>query len=150
MQIAKIKDRVNADPIFTARWKAWISALRSGEYKQGQGKLKMADKFCCLGVVTDLAVKEGKGKWRGNRFYPNTGPFSNYGSGLLPCNIACLLGWSEAEVRQDWVAIAVDQDVLLLHIAVDDAAQALDRLNDSGYSFLQIADLIEKELGWKS
>lgn len=41
----------------------WIKALRSGKYKQGisylchrEGKQKI-DRFCCLGVLCDLAVK---------------------------------------------------------------------------------------------
>lgn len=30
----------------------WLKALRSGDYKQGNGHLKTADnKFCCLGVL---------------------------------------------------------------------------------------------------
>jgi len=31
--------------------KAWVEALRSGKYKQGQGFLKCDDSFCCLGVL---------------------------------------------------------------------------------------------------
>lgn len=38
----------------------WLNALESGEYQQGRGKLRTKDnKFCCLGVLCDLAVKEG-------------------------------------------------------------------------------------------
>lgn len=39
----------------------WIKALRSGEYKQAQNKLKNTQKnsFCCLGVLCDLAAKDG-------------------------------------------------------------------------------------------
>ena len=40
--------------------KRWVDALRSGEYKQGKGYLhNSSDEFCCLGVLSDLAVKEG-------------------------------------------------------------------------------------------
>lgn len=41
--------------------KMWIDALESGEYKQGQGQLRTAasNKFCCLGVLSDLAYKAG-------------------------------------------------------------------------------------------
>lgn len=36
----------------------WVKALRSGEYEQGKNCLKTADgKYCCLGVLTDLALK---------------------------------------------------------------------------------------------
>lgn len=37
----------------------WVSALRSGEYEQGHGLLEVGGKFCCLGVLCDLAVKAG-------------------------------------------------------------------------------------------
>lgn len=41
----------------------WVKALRSGEYQQGRGELiTMTDehtKYCCLGVLCDLAMKEG-------------------------------------------------------------------------------------------
>jgi hypothetical protein len=29
----------------------WIKALRSRKYKQGRGRLRMGDKYCCLGVL---------------------------------------------------------------------------------------------------
>src|SRR5215469_11819332 len=42
----------------------WTAALRSGEYEQGIGSLCLAGvngskKYCCLGVLCDLAVKDG-------------------------------------------------------------------------------------------
>jgi len=39
----------------------WLEALRSGKYKQGQGRLRSDDdKFCCLGVLCDIS---GEGEW---------------------------------------------------------------------------------------
>lgn len=32
----------------------WIKALRSGEYKQATGALRVNDSYCCLGVLADL------------------------------------------------------------------------------------------------
>lgn len=48
--------------------KKWISALRSGEYKQAHHRLMRVrneeKSYCCLGVLTDLFHKEtGKGEW---------------------------------------------------------------------------------------
>lgn len=42
----------------------WLEALTSGEYEQGKGYLRIQgeegkDSFCCLGVLCDLAEKEG-------------------------------------------------------------------------------------------
>lgn len=40
--------------------KIWVEALRSGEYEQCTSVLRSTDnKFCCLGVLCELAVKEG-------------------------------------------------------------------------------------------
>lgn len=35
----------------------WIEALRSGEYKQGHYRLKCEGRYCCLGVLAELAGK---------------------------------------------------------------------------------------------
>lgn len=44
----------------------WLAALESGEYRRGTGQLLNKDKsdpdangYCCLGVLCDLAIKEG-------------------------------------------------------------------------------------------
>ncbi len=42
---------------------AWIAALRSGEYAQTSLRLRDSVGFCCLGVLCDLASKEGIGQW---------------------------------------------------------------------------------------
>ena len=45
--------------------KIWVDALESGEYEQGTGQLCKIDLitnkryYCCLGVLCDLAAKEG-------------------------------------------------------------------------------------------
>lgn len=36
-----------------------ITALESGNYEQGKGVLRKNDRWCCLGVMCDLAVKDG-------------------------------------------------------------------------------------------
>lgn len=43
----------NTFPILTT----WLNALRSGEYKQAQNRLRVNDSFCCLGVACDLYDK---------------------------------------------------------------------------------------------
>lgn len=37
----------------------WTAALRSGEYQQAKGYLRTDDGYCCLGVLCDIAVKNG-------------------------------------------------------------------------------------------
>lgn len=48
----------------------WLRALRSGAYQQNRGALRTGDQFCCLGVLCDLASKQGVGQWtRGQGTY---------------------------------------------------------------------------------
>lgn len=37
----------------------WIDALESGNYPQGRGALNIDGKFCCLGVLCDIAADLG-------------------------------------------------------------------------------------------
>jgi hypothetical protein len=53
--------------------KMWVKALRSGEYKQVKNTLCGVRKdgdvgFCCLGVLTDLYMKDRKAKKKGCEF----------------------------------------------------------------------------------
>lgn len=45
--------------------KRWTDALRSGHYEQGKDSLRNAESnsFCCLGVLTDLYLKEQNYEW---------------------------------------------------------------------------------------
>jgi hypothetical protein len=46
-----------------ANMRAWVAALRSGEYAQGRERLAQWNgsswSYCCLGVACDLAMKDG-------------------------------------------------------------------------------------------
>jgi len=48
--------------------KLWVEALRSGEYEQGLYKMKSHGKYCCLGVLQEVALKDGV------KFEPERGP----------------------------------------------------------------------------
>lgn len=69
----------------------WADALESGEYKQGHGALRdNEDRFCCLGVLCDLAVKAG--------VIPEPSQYHSgytYGidSALLPREVQQWAGW---------------------------------------------------------
>ena len=41
----------------------WVDALRSSKYKQCCGRLKNGDRFCVIGVLTDLYIEEHDEKW---------------------------------------------------------------------------------------
>ena len=116
----------------------WVEALRSGEYEQGRSALRPEKgRFCCLGVLCDLhslANKAGEG-WSGESY----AGWTNY----LP-----------AEVR-DWAGLdandpAVTDSQVYKHFCekvLFDGEMTLGILNDDGFGFEKIADIIEKEGG---
>lgn len=53
--------------------KLWVAALRSGKYQQTEGELRGNGGFCCLGVVCDLARKDGGPAWDGESYMDEYG-----------------------------------------------------------------------------
>lgn len=105
----------------------WLAALRSGKYKQARGKLrKEENRRCCLGVLCDVFKRETKrGAWR--RDGDGTWQFvvgTERDAMTLP------------EPVWKWAGLENDNPYL------DNAIAA--GLNDSGKSFVYIADKIEK------
>ena len=45
------------------RIKRFIAALRSGKYKQGKGRLRQDNRFCCLGVACDVSKRSLRADW---------------------------------------------------------------------------------------
>lgn len=99
----------------------WLKALRSGKYKQTQGYLKNEGGYCCLGVLCDLAAKEGIGTWDGDYF--SSGYITV--DGLLPARV------------MKWAGLSRNYGITY-------KKSTLDSLNDNGSSFKEIADIIEK------
>lgn len=101
----------------------WVSALRSGEYKQGREELRRDDRFCVFGVLCDLAVKAGMAEWRHE---PQQAIWDGMEKGFYGPTWRILV-W--ADLRGNF-----------------DSVRELAELNDSGWSFEQIATLIEEKL----
>lgn len=92
----------------------WVAALRSGNYKQAQGKLQDGDALCCLGVLREI-VTPGSTESRG-------------GQNQMPV---------QAVINALGIPLYVgDSDALI-------AAATFSEMNDSGKSFSEIADAIE-------
>ena len=105
----------------------WLEALRSGKYKQGQGRLRSRDnKFCCLGVLED--VLETPWTLKGTRFAVPDGGIPDAYSGTLSPNSQVRCGIS-------------------LH-AIDHLTALNDGINNDGVgeTFSVIADYIEANL----
>lgn len=102
--------------------KKWVRALRSGKYRRTTGKLRRDGKYCCLGVLTDLAVKAGviktfRGQHSGDPEYADT---------ALCKAVLKWAGLSEEEGGYGY-------------------GSSLALRNDSGASFVAIAKIIESE-----
>ena len=109
-----------------AQWKTkWVEALRSGNYEQGKDSLREGDQFCCLGVLTDLVIKEtADAEWRDGRPALED---ALYGLGTLP-----------EFVIEEVVLHQADPMIKGEHLSV---------WNDThGATFEKIADLIEEGL----
>jgi hypothetical protein len=102
-----------------------IAALRSGAYKQATGALRKDGGFCCLGVACDLysrAEHAGLGLWRpGGQF--DDGEDTSFLH--LTAGVQRWLGW-----RGD--------------NGPTEGMKPLSGHNDSGASFSEIADIIER------
>lgn len=108
----------------------WTDALRSGEFKQGNGHLRTGqDNYCCLGVLCELYRREVGGEWQtqhGNVF-----------------TFASSQDMSEVTLTTDvweWAELPVADP------AVGEDHRNLSSYNDSGTNFDKIADLIEQYL----
>lgn len=124
----------------------WVKALTSGYYKQTTGCLFNADEdtFCCLGVLTDLAVKAGVFDW-------NTLPEDGSGQvglgDVLPKRVQEWAGLDDGKGDNPEVELPCDHrnclpgdncsGVLVMDLAT---------LNDNGESFGVIAELIGEQL----
>ena len=102
----------------------WLSALRSGDYKQTKSCLHKGDGFCCLGVLCDLYGKENDVEWK----LVDAGIYYEFQDkkAILPHSVI------------EWAGVEDDNPEI--------CETPLSRLNDNGSTFNEIADLIEKHL----
>jgi hypothetical protein len=106
----------------------WCAALRSGQYRQGRLTLRRSDSYCCLGVLCDLAVRAGvlddatAGPIAGDEDAGRMRYDSR--SRYLPPSV------------QKWAGLVSNDPVI-------DAGRSLAEVNDAGYTFAEIADLID-------
>lgn len=110
----------------------WVAALRSGEYEQGRGTLHnpVANEYCCLGVLCDLAVRAGV-----DVLVRKLNTLTEYDdmAGSLPYQV-----WEWAGLDSNDPEIAQLRDPEGFYYW-DEAST----LNDGGVPFTQIADLID-------
>jgi hypothetical protein len=106
--------------------KKWVAALRSGQFKQGFRQLELDGKFCCLGVLCQIAPPELPRYRVGNAL----------GTGTLLYQ----------EAIMEWAGLRTidgDYNAGTQQLFCNNLASA----NDHGQTFEEIADIIEKN--WK-
>jgi hypothetical protein len=110
----------------------WLAALRSGEYEQGQGQLVSEEgHYCCLGVLCDLHSKDMGIAWKGG--YNGAKAYYMGEDALLPTAV------------QEWAGLP-DNTGANMRIDGTEAAREITALNDDGYTFTQLSELIEEQL----
>ena len=102
----------------------WIKGLLSGEYTQGRNRLEQNGKFCCLGVLCDIAAKHGIVTRKLN--VPRDIVYYDGQKGALPLTV---VKWADLPESDP-------------HVAGD----RLSAWNDGGTSFAEIADFIREYL----
>ena len=104
--------------------KKWIAALRSSEYDQGRCYLQQGSRYCCLGVATDIYIKE-------------TGDSRQMSNGVIQ---GCVL----PQYVADFFGLRTVDGAF--HDVIERGCTTLWHLNDRvEWDFNKIADYIESE-----
>lgn len=123
----------------------WVSALRSGKYQQGKGYLRLTDnRFCCLGVACDLLGV----KWNKIEITPNEETTVTTYEDFYETDSA---GSEELPRRADlpdeiWKALTSKMPMEGDYVGNNSWMDFLAKKNDAGWTFEQLADVIEREL----
>jgi hypothetical protein len=123
---------------------AWVNALRSGKYEQGSEKLRSVRGYCCLGVLCDIYAQEHNTEWKFR---------GNEETNLQPMDYWYYEGESEflPESVMDWAELKTNNPQLRVDVEEDgednwNYKEGVSHLNDAGYTFTTIANLIEAQL----
>lgn len=120
----------------------WLAALRSGEYQQGTCRLRTGDKFCCLGVITDLYIKE-HGKVWGFGDDQELAEMAHYFADSAIHIPKPVMEWAGIEDSCPKVKLPDREEPTYL-TELNDGEEARDNLRQ--YTFVEIAALIEEQL----
>lgn len=116
----------------------WVAALRSGDYEQARGSLTHNyTSFCCLGVACEVHGVRRKSTYGGdgyeNIFDDESEVINSATNAQLPNQLAKALGWK-------WPTGTFEIETPRY---IDPLEYELTVLNDDGFTFDQIADIIE-------
>ena len=134
--------------------KRWIEALLSGEYKQGNGYLRkdIGDDsfFCCLGVLCDLYIKDVGSIWctdlEATKISDSDYCFiysveNSIDYAFIPEEVMIWSGLTESDPEVTHIIETIDEDGNF-----EEENQTLSHLNDIGYKFKRISEIIEENM----
>jgi len=105
--------------------KIWCESLLSGEYEQGWSSLSFGGKYCCLGVLCELAIKNGVNVIKKN---VQSEPVNyNDCAGVLPTKV------------KEWAGMKT----VLGEYLEETGVTSLAGKNDGGMIFAEIAKIIQ-------
>ena len=111
----------------------WVKALRSGKYKQGNGRLETEDGFCCLGVACKVFIPKSE------QFTDSNGKLD----GWFPSAQSNAPEWLK-NINHDFEGIVDSPDAVNITKNKTRKHVTLPELNDMyNFSFDEIADLLE-------
>jgi hypothetical protein len=111
---------------------AWCEALESGEYEQGEGRLRNEqNEFCCLGILCNMHA-QAKLKLSKEQTNPN----EYFGNDQYPPAVVWKT-WAGMKTNDGSFIEGVDEDGF-------EDSNDLANLNDGGESFAEIAKIIRK------
>lgn len=120
----------------------WIAALKSGEYKQARRSLCVDNdgdrSFCCLGVLTDLCIKEARTTNPRIRWRNRTGAILLNKNELI---FRGRVGGLHPDVIH-WAGLDPDKHGSFVNLPRSSGYLCLALANDQGMSFDKIANLI--------
>jgi hypothetical protein len=129
----------------------WIDALRSGQYQQGNDCLRDAqDRFCCLGVLCDLYVKENakpgsEDDWEQGSEGDDYDYCLHDSAGALPKAVQQWAGLKSHNPAVRRTGLKNHNPALRHHVALGYLIP-ISVLNDEHLSFNDIATIIEEQL----
>lgn len=107
--------------------KQWVAALRSGEFKQGAGRLRKAENYCCLGVACELYRRQDPAGHQWTEVLKEVFNFMDKADSL-------------PEPVRLWLGLTQPSGAYTADISISLAGK-----NDEGVTFTELADLIESE-----
>lgn len=120
----------------------WTDALLSGDYEQGTKNLNRDGKFCCLGVLCDLAVKSGVNVPVDEQAGGEGIVFYGRHRSTLPIEVDAWAteGMTEESVMTEWQRGALGDTGIIPGTHGTNLAD----LNDRGKTFEEIAAVIKE------